>query len=65
MQALSAAGGAGMWANRSAVTLTRELENGEKQRVVIDLDDIGNDAATELDVVLMPGDVLNVPESNW
>lgn len=65
MQALSSAGGATMWADRSAVTLTRELENGERQRVVIDLDDIGNDAAAELNVVLMPGDILHVPESNW
>lgn len=65
MQALADAGGIGAWANKGDVSLTRELADGTKQRVIIDLDEIGTAGATELNVILMPGDVLNVPESNW
>lgn len=65
MQALQLAGGMGQWAKRDAVTLTRSLANGTKQQVTIDTDQIGRKGATELNLVLMPGDVLNVPESNW
>ena len=64
-QAIQQAGGTGQWANRGAVRLTRKLADGSKQQVLIDLDEIGANGASELNVLLMPGDVVDVPESNW
>ncbi len=63
MQALQLAGGLGQWASRS-VRLTREV-NGVRQSVILDTERIGRQGAAELNVLLMPGDILDVPESNW
>ncbi len=63
MQALQLAGGLGMWADKE-VCLTRQV-NGVKQRVVLDTERIGRQGASELNVLLMPGDILDVPESSW
>lgn len=65
LHALQAAGGMGEWANRNGVRLTRSFEDGTKQQVVIDTEAIGRRGETELNILLMPGDVLDVPESNW
>ena len=65
MQALQMAGGMGQWANFSSVRLTRNLADGTKQQVVIDTERIGRAGATDQNIILMPGDVLYVPESNW
>lgn len=65
MQALQMAGGMGQWANVNAVRLTRNMADGSKQQVTIDTEGIGTRGATEQNIVLMPGDVLYVPESNW
>lgn len=65
MQALQMAGGMGQWADKNAVRLTRNLADGTKQQVSIDTERIGTRGATEQNIVLMPGDVLYVPESNW
>ncbi len=65
MQALQMAGGMGQWANANAVRLTRNMADGSKQQVTIDTEGIGTRGATEQNIVLMPGDVLYVPESNW
>ncbi len=64
MQAIQIAGGMGQWADASAVRLTRQV-GGVKQSVVLDTDRIGRRGAAELNVRLMPGDIINVPESNW
>ncbi len=63
MQALQLAGGVGMWASKE-VRLTREV-NGVRQSVVLDTERIGRQGASELNVLMMPGDILDVPESNW
>lgn len=65
MQALQLAGGMGQWADKNAVRLTRNMADGTKQQVSIDTERIGTRGATEQNIVLMPGDVLYVPESNW
>ncbi len=65
MQALQLAGGMGQWADVNAVRLTRNLAENDRQQVVIDTERIGTRGATEQNIVLMPGDVLYVPESNW
>lgn len=64
-QAVQLAGGVGMWANKNAVRVTRQMADGTKQQVVIDMDEIGTSGASELNIQLMPGDVVDVPESNW
>lgn len=65
MQAIQLAGGMGQWAKTDSVTLTRSMADGSKQQVTIDTGKIGRSGATELNLLLMPGDVLDVPESNW
>jgi len=65
MQALQKAGGMGQWANKNRVLLTRSLSDGTRQQVTIDTERIGARGATDLNLILMPGDVLHVPESNW
>ena len=65
MQALQMAGGMGQWANVNGVRLTRNMADGTKQQVTIDTEGIGTRGATEQNIVLMPGDVLYVPASNW
>lgn len=65
MQALQMAGGIGQWADKNAVRLTRTLADGTKQQVSIDTERIGTRGAIEQNLMLMPGDVLYVPESNW
>ncbi len=64
MQAIQMAGGMGAWADATSVRLTRQV-NGVKQSVVLDTERIGQRGAAELNVRLMPGDIINVPESNW
>lgn len=65
MQALQLAGGMGQWANVNAVCVTRSLANGTKQQTLIDTERIGRRGASELNIRLMPGDVLDVPESSF
>lgn len=65
MQALQLSGGMGEWADRNGVRLTRSFDDGTKQQVVIDTEAIGRRGETKLNILLMPGDVLDVPESNW
>ena len=65
MQALQMAGGMGQWANINSVRLTRNLADGTRQQVTIDTERIGRRGATDQNILLMPGDVLYVPESNW
>ena len=65
MQALQIAGGMGQWADVNGVCLTRNLADGTRQQVTIDTERIGRRGATDQNILLMPGDVLYVPESNW
>ncbi len=65
MHALQLAGGVGQWADKGDVKLIRNLSDGTRQRVTIDVERIGEKGEVEQNVILMPGDVLFVPESNW
>lgn len=65
MHALQAVGGMGQWADATSVRVTRILEEGRKLSVSIDVEEIGQSGATDQNVVLMPGDVVHVPEINW
>ncbi len=65
MQALQLAGGMGLWADKSGVIVTRNLADGTRQRLTVDTERIGTDGEVEQNIILMPGDVINVPESNW
>ena len=65
MQALQNAGGMGAWAEKSKVRVTRSLADGTKQTVTVDVEEIGQRGATDQNVVLMPGDVIHVPEISW
>ena len=65
MQALQLSGGMGQWADVHSVRVTRNFADGTRQQAVIDTERIGRRGASELNIVLMPGDVLDVPESNW
>lgn len=65
MQALQMSGGMGQWADTRAVRVTRSFADGTKQQAIIDTEEIGRYGASELNITLMPGDVLDVPESNF
>jgi hypothetical protein len=65
MHALQAVGGMGQWADSSRVRVTRSLKDGRKLSVSIDVEEIGRVGATDQNVILMPGDVIHVPEINW
>ncbi|MDO4527629.1 MAG: polysaccharide biosynthesis/export family protein [bacterium] len=65
MHALQAVGGMGQWADATSVRVTRALKDGRKLSVSIDVEDIGQSGATDQNVILMPGDVVHVPEINW
>lgn len=65
MHALQAVGGMGQWADATNVRVTRAMKDGRKLSVAVDVDEIGQSGATDQNVVLMPGDVIHVPEINW
>lgn len=65
MQALQLSGGIGEWADANGVRVTRSFADGTKQRVIIDTERVGRSGAAELNIILMPGDIVNVPESNF
>lgn len=63
-RAIQESGGVKPFANASRVRVTRCLADGTRKGCDIDVDKIGRHGRTDLDVVLMPGDVVYVPESN-
>ena len=65
MQALQLSGGMGQWADARAVRVTRSFTDGTKQQAIIDTERIGRYGDADLNILLMPGDVLDVPESNF
>lgn len=49
-------------ANMGDIRVTRTLPNGETQRLEVDLNAVGSRGSVDSDAVLMPGDVVFVPE---
>jgi len=60
---LMLAGGATPVADKSKVRVTRREKDGSLKRFVVDIELIGKEGRSDLDVALKPGDVVWVPES--
>lgn len=64
-RAIQEVGGIGMYADASKVRLTRTGLDKTQQMCTIDTEKIGEQGRVDLDALLMPGDVIFVPNSNW
>lgn len=62
-RALMLAGNVTSFADKSRVRVTRREKDGKLKRFTLDIDLIGREGRSELDIVLKPGDVLWVPEA--
>lgn len=62
-RALMLAGNVTTFADKSHVRVTRREKDGKLKRFSLDIESIGRDGRSELDIVLKPGDVIWVPES--
>ena len=63
--AIQEAGGFAPSANTSKIQVTRVDKRGRKLRVVVDFDEIGKSGNAEEDLMLIAGDIVNVPERYW
>lgn len=62
-RAVMMAGGATPLADKRKVRVTRREADGALKKFEVDIDKIGKDGRSDLDVLLKPGDVVWVPES--
>ena len=62
-RALMLAGGATALADKRHVRVTRREKDGSLKRFMVDIDKIGKEGRSDLDIALKPGDVVWVPES--
>ena len=62
MEAITSAGGFTTIANKSKIRVVR-TENGAQRVLEVDVTKITNQGNREMDIVLMPGDVIYVPET--
>ncbi|MDD4102212.1 MAG: polysaccharide biosynthesis/export family protein [Kiritimatiellae bacterium] len=62
-RAVMLAGGATALANKRKVRVTRREKDGSVKRFVVDIEKIGKDGRSDLDIALKPGDVIWIPES--
>jgi len=62
-RALMLAGGATALADKRHVRVTRREKDGSLKRFVVDIDKIGKEGRSDMDLALKPGDVVWVPES--
>lgn len=62
-RAVMMAGGATALADKRAVRVTRREKDGTLKKFVVDIDKIGKEGRSDLDIALKPGDVVWVPES--
>lgn len=62
-RALMLAGGATSLADKRNVRVTRREKDGALKKFVVDIDKIGKEGRSDLDIALKPGDVVWVPES--
>ncbi|MDA3923174.1 MAG: polysaccharide export protein [Kiritimatiellae bacterium] len=63
VRALMMAGGVTPMADKRKVRVTRREKSGELKRFIVDIEKIGKDGRSDLDIILKPGDVVWVPES--
>ncbi|MDD2455332.1 MAG: polysaccharide biosynthesis/export family protein, partial [Kiritimatiellae bacterium] len=62
-RAVMLAGGATALANKRKVRVTRREKDGSVKRFIVDIEKIGKDGRSDLDIALKPGDVVWIPES--
>ena len=62
-RALMVAGGATPLSDKSKVKVTRREKDGSLKKFIVNIDKIGKEGRSDLDIVLKPGDVVYVPES--
>lgn len=62
-RALMLAGGATALADKRNVRVTRREKDGSLKRFFVDIEKIGKEGRSDLDIALKPGDVVWVPES--
>ena len=62
-RALMLAGGATPLADKTKVRVTRREKDGSLKRFIVDIDKIGKEGRSDLDIALKPGDVVWIPES--
>jgi len=62
-RAVMLAGGATALADKRNVKVTRREKDGTLKKFVVDIEKIGKEGRSDLDVPLKPGDVVWVPES--
>ena len=60
---LMLAGGTTALADKRKVRVTRREKDGSLKRFVVDIERIGKEGRSDLDIALKPGDVIWVPES--
>lgn len=64
-KALQIAGGTKPFADKRRVRVTRCAEDGSKTTTIVDLIEIGEKGRIDKDMLLRPGDVVNVHEAIW
>ena len=62
-RALMLAGGSTPVADKTKVRVTRREKDGSLKRLIVDIELIGKEGRSDLDIALKPGDVVWVPES--
>jgi polysaccharide export outer membrane protein len=62
-RAVMLAGGATPLADKRSVRVTRREKDGTLKKFIVDIDKIGKEGRSDLDIALKPGDVVWVPES--
>lgn len=50
-------------ADKRSVRVTRREKDGTLKKFIVDIDKIGKEGRSDLDIALKPGDVVWVPES--
>jgi len=63
IRALMMAGNVTQLADKKRVIVWRREKNGDLKKIRVDIDLIGKEGRTDLDVLMKPGDVVWVPES--
>ncbi len=62
-RALMMAGNVTALAKKDEVRVTRRMEDGSLKKFIVNIEKIGREGRIDLDIMLMPGDVVWVPES--
>ena len=63
VRALMLASNATALADKSRIRVTRRQKDGSLKKFIVDIEKIGKEGRSEMDILLKPGDVIWVPES--